>query len=312
MGKGIIMIRAIAPKDEQQWLALRTGYVTSTEMPALFDCSPYSTRFEVWHRKRDKTIIELEKNERMKWGLRLQSAIADGVAEEDGIPVGRIPEFFVNEDLRIGASFDFNHGPEGILEVKNVDSFAYREGWLVDEEGEVEAPPHIEIQVQQQLYLSKKKYAIIAALVGGNRLVRLHREPDLVVFKEIEKRAQEFWNTVDKGIEPEPDSQRDADLIFRMYAQAMEGKILDATDDEELESLARRYAFAAKQESSFEKEKKAIKAEILMRIGGAEKVIGNGFSISCGTVAAKLIESYERAAYRSFRVSERKSKEKAS
>ena len=305
------MIKSIIPRDERHWLGLRVPVVTSTEMPALFDCSPYMTRFELHYRKRDKTLVELEATEPMKWGLRVQGAIAEGVAEEDNVACRRMHEFMFHEELRIGASFDYTHGTDGILEVKNVDFFGFKNGWTPDDDGNIEAPPHIEFQVQQQLYLSKKKYAIIAALVGGNKLIKLRREPDPKVFKALEAAALEFWLGVDNNIDPKPDFILDAELIARMYGLSEPGKLLMATEDMALKDLASQYAFAASQKAAFDREQKGLKAQILMKIDKAEKVILDGFTISAGTVAPQLIEAHERAGYRNFRITEKKAKEKS-
>ena len=61
---------------EAAWLKARQQDVTSTESAALFGMSPYTTHFELWHRKHSNTAPEFKSNERMKWGNRLEAAIA--------------------------------------------------------------------------------------------------------------------------------------------------------------------------------------------------------------------------------------------
>lgn len=70
--------------DSATWQAERAKDVTSTESAALFGLSPDLTRFELFHRKRGNVPVVLEPNERMGWGLRLQDAIARGVASDHG------------------------------------------------------------------------------------------------------------------------------------------------------------------------------------------------------------------------------------
>src|SRR3990167_5628915 len=97
----------IKPTSEADWLSLRTLDITSTEISALFGCSPYSTAFELWHRKKSGVIVQLKENERMFWGTKLQDAIAAGIAEEQGWAIRRMNEYIRNAELRIGSSFDF-------------------------------------------------------------------------------------------------------------------------------------------------------------------------------------------------------------
>ncbi len=91
----------IKPKDEQDWLTHRMQDVTSTEVSALFGISPYTTAFELWHRKKDTTIIKLEENKRMFWGTTLQAAIAEGFAKENGWTIRRKDEYIRNTEHRI-------------------------------------------------------------------------------------------------------------------------------------------------------------------------------------------------------------------
>ena len=79
------MIETIIPEDNKHWLQLRTRDVTSTEVSALFGLNPWMTEFELWHNKKSQAVIEIEDNERMKWGRRLEDPIAQGVAEDTGL-----------------------------------------------------------------------------------------------------------------------------------------------------------------------------------------------------------------------------------
>src|SRR5687768_166765 len=101
------MIETIEPKNEQHWRELRSQDITSTEVSALFGVSPYTTLFELWHRKRDRTVVDFESTERMKWGNRLQDAVATGIAEDQKWRIRRMTEYMRDPLLKMGASFDF-------------------------------------------------------------------------------------------------------------------------------------------------------------------------------------------------------------
>lgn len=299
-------VQAIVPENENHWLALRTQDVTSTDVPSLFDCSPYCTYFEMFHRKRDRTLIDFESNERMKWGIRLQDAIAFGIAEDEGWEKPRrIHRYMRIEELRMGSSFDYSLGREGLLEIKNVDSLAFRDGWVETENG-LEAPPHIELQIQHQLAVTGKKYIIIGALVGGNKRVLIKREPDSKIQAAIFSQIANFWEKVEKNQAPDPDFIKDAEFIAKLHGLAEPGKLLDATQDQEILQLAINYREASERIKEFENQKKSAKAMLLTKIGEAEKVLGETFSISAGMIEPTVVESFQKQGYRNFRINWKK------
>lgn len=310
------MTQIFEPADDKHWLDLRKKDVTSTEAAALFGLSPYMTHFELWHRKHDNLDVEFEVNERMRWGTRLQDSIAAGIAEDQQWKIRRMNEYIRDEELRAGASFDFEYTQPwdkpmtpvehltGILEVKNVDSLAFRDGWIVDGEN-VEAPPHIEIQVQQQLMLSGKRHAYIGALIGGNRVVLIKREPDQVVIESIKQKIKAFWESVSNNTPPTPDFSKDAEFIAHLYSYAEPGKVFNA--DERVAKLAFAYKQTADEAKAATEKKEAIKAEILTIICDAEKILGPTFTISAGMIGPAHVE-YERGAYRNFKITWKKQK----
>ena len=295
----------------EEWQRLRSRDITSTESAALFGLSPYVTPFELWHRKRAGEIVELEPNERMKWGTRLQDPIAAGIAEDQGWKIQRRAQYERLPDRRLGASFDFTitggDGGDGLLEIKNVDPLILRDEWVVDDD-EIEAPPHIEMQVQHQLLVSGLPYAYIGALVGGNRTFLIRREPAPGIHESILAKAADFWKSVDAGAAPKPDFARDADFIAKLYRTVKPGRVIDVAGDEEIDDLVGNYRQCREAIEEHEAHKKEIKARLLTKIGDAEKALGKGFSISAGAVKSTRVEAYDRAGYRDFRVTVKKSK----
>jgi len=299
------MIETIQPKDESHWLSLRRQDVTSTEVAALFGKSPYCTPYELWHRKHDNLEVEYEANERMKWGTRLQDSIAAGIAEDQNWPIRKMTEYIRDRELRLGASFDFAVESNGILEVKNVDSLAFRDGWLVDGDN-IEAPLQIEFQVQTQLALSGRKWATIGALIGGNRVVLIRREPDRDVIQAIQTKVREFWKSVELHAEPKPDFSKDASIIGKLYSFAEPGKVFNA--DDRVSKLAYAYKLASDEAKIASEKKDVAKAEILTLVGDAEKILGETFTISAGMIGPALVPAYERKGYRTFKVTFKKEK----
>jgi len=278
----------ITTSNEAHWLELRKKDVTSTESAALFGMSPYVTHFDLWHRKRTGVVPDFKTNDRMSWGNRLESAIAHGIAEEQGWEVRPMKEYMRDPDLRMGSSFDFvitNLGEPVHLEIKNVDYLAFRNGWLEHDDGSIEAPEHIEMQVQHQMAVSGFKRAFIGAFIGGNRGVVIERQRDDEVIAAIKARVAAFWKTVDEGLEPDPVMPGDADVIMRLNQYAKPGKVLSAEDDVELDALLNQYKAASAAEKNAKEDKDVAKALIFQHIGDAEKVLTKAWSVGCALQA---------------------------
>lgn len=322
---------AIKPPSEQAWLAMRALDVTSTESSALFGMSPYATEFELWHRKRDEIVVTLDPNERMDWGNDLQDTIALSLAKRYGVVVERVVDYKRIEDIRMGASFDFKifgsyreltekpmpvpndtlladmfekHGP-GLLEIKNVDGLVFKQTWPVNDDKSIEAPAHIEIQLQHQLHVADLEWGAIGVLVGGNRGITLVRNRDREVGEAIEKRIIEFWQSIADGREPDPKYPADAGAIIKLFGKSTEKKIFDGRGRADIDALLAEYKAASDREKQAKEDKEVAKAKVLMIVEDAERIYTDRFSITAGMVKAGVV-SYERPAYRNWRVTAKK------
>jgi predicted phage-related endonuclease len=295
----------IKPLDRNHWLQLRTLDVTSSEVGALFDCSPHLTAFELWHQKKDSTLIENVDNRFTRWGIRLQSPIAYGMAEDFNLDIEKFDDYIRIPELKIGSSFDFKLKDSRILfEIKNVGQYQFKNSWLI-EDSHIEAPAHIELQIQHQLLVSDFNEIYLGVLVGGNDSYLIKRTRNDKIIDGIINEVKAFWSSITDNREPIPNFDRDARFIFRLYNYAEPGKVLNAMDNEELRDLVNSYLSASKSVKEAEKMKNYFKAEILSNIGDHERVSGNGFTISAGVTGESDI-SYTRKPYRRFHVREKK------
>jgi putative phage-type endonuclease len=307
----VLKREVIKTKTEQDWLEARTRDITSTESAALFGLSPYITPFELWHRKKAGQVVQMEPSERMKWGTRLQDSIAEGIAEDQKWKVARRSTYERLPEFRIGASFDFTilgmPEGEGLLEIKNVDPMTIRDDWIVEGD-ELEAPPHIEMQVQHQLLVTGLPFAFIGALVGGNRTVLIRREPAPTVINAMLTKIQDFWKTIEANEAPRPNFSKDAAFVTKLNQAVKSGTVLDVAGNEEIEMLAAQYAQCRRVITEHEAERDEIKARLLEKIGDAEKVKGRNFTINAGAVKSSKVEAHERPGYRGFRLNFHESK----
>ena len=277
-------VKEIPITNKQDWLENRLLDVTSTEVSALFNVNPYQTEFELYNQKKDKVVINIEDNDRMAWGRRLEDSIAQGCAESQGWDVEPFDVYLSNKNTRMGSSFDYKivgQGSLGIMEVKNVDSMVYRTKWVDDGNGHIEAPPHIEMQLQHQLHVANVSWGCIAALVGGNTQKLIVRARNKEVGEMLETKVKEFWERVKSGTAPNIDYLRDSEyMIKKLYNDADAGTICMA--DEDMDKLVDDYNTINRDCKGLERQKDAIKAKILEKSGGASKIVSDYGTINCG------------------------------
>lgn len=310
----------ITYRTEAEWLAARKQDVTSTEAAALFNAGVYTkTFYELFHLKAG-TIApdEFDGNERTRWGNRLEDAIAYGVAEDLGLVVEPFKVYMRIADARMGSSFDFKivglvdgadenearemfrqHGP-GIMEVKNVDGLQFKRAWVDDGET-IEAPVHIEFQVQAQLEVADLGWSIIAPLVGGNTPRPVIRVRDRDAGEAIRNKIVELWQRIHAGNEPEPDFTKDGATIAQVYRDN-DGTSVDLSHDAHLAELCRAYKAAGADEKAAKERKDAAKAEILTIIQRAKSIAYAGGKISAGT-NKESFRAYYRDEYEKISIS---------
>lgn len=297
------MRQLIFPENKDHWLELRKPNINSTEMAALFNCSPYLTKFELFHRKKSNISRDFKENDRTEWGQFLEEGIASKFAKDNNWKLKKMDEYIFDDNLGIGSSFDFNcikNENKSLVEVKNVDSLIFQQGWIVEDDY-IEAPPHIEVQIQTELFVSEYKHLYLCVLIGGNRGILLERTPNQKIFNAIIREAELFWKSIENNNPPEP-SEVDSEFICSLYNNA-DGKTVDMTGNETIAALAAYYKTCQKEESDATAKKKAVKAKILPLIGEASKVlVDGGHSISAGMVAETEVAAYTRKGYRRFSV----------
>ena len=314
-------ITTIAITDKDAWLQQRVQDVTSTEVSALYGLSPYMSAFELFHQKTDKEVVRIDENERMTWGKRLEDAIALGAAETFNWTVEKMDVYMRDEEGRMGSSFDYKilHAPErkgeGILEIKNVDGIVYKRKWIDDGNGNIEAPEHIEMQIQHQMEVADIDWCCLVALVGGNTQKVIYRERNREIGADIRAKVAAFWSAVDSKTTPSPDYDLDADYIIKtMRGEATAGLVAEA--DMALEELISQYAFVSNEASDLARLKNSYKAQILERVGDASKVLSQIGTISCGMVRPSagtlvtpdMVDTYigGRNGFRTFRFNAKK------
>lgn len=295
----------------------RAKHIGASEVAALFDCSPYLTKFELFHRKRGNIATPAfnamaddgtPENERVFWGVRLEEAIMAGAAERFGY-TGIERNVELSNGKGLGAHPDaLAYCPvrksRGYVEIKMAD-------WLVRKGWGDEPPANYLLQSQTGQGLAKVEWGDVLVLVGGNKLERFQYAFRPKIYAEIERRVDAFWQSIEADEPPPADYTRDLDTIMSLYREGTE-EVVDLTADNLAHEAAAAFLFAKESRLEAEKREDAAKAELLDKLGTASTALLNGFVVRGTTVAAvpeRIAEPGEiikgRKAYRRITVKEK-------
>lgn len=238
--------------------------------------------------------VDVEEDDRMSWGKRVEPVILAAAADElrcevlphdqgvylksPTVPVGCTPD---------GYAFDPQRGL-GFIEVKNIDFFRWKDTW-----DERSAADHVELQLQTQLMIPHPEYGpakwgCIAALVGGNELKLYQRAPLMEVHQGIAAEAVKFLADVKANAEPEVlGVPIEIPALVAAYPKAVKDLVLteqnfDLAESVRVARLIEAYEFAKDRESFSKKESETLKAQLLAiaKDAGAIMLHGRYLNIS--------------------------------
>lgn len=252
--------------------------VSATQVPALFECSPYLTRFTLWH-ELNGTLPDVvedaqDENERMFWGKRLEPVILSEIQRRRDLLVEpNAPGHYVRHP---GAGFgatidadirDLTRGP-GVVEAKCVDWLVWKSGWT-----DTQAPAHIELQLQAQMAAVGAGWGVIACLIGGNDLREYDREPDAELIREITERSNAFMQSIRDKVEPDPmgDPMEDPFIKARWPGSPVPLE-LNLFEDRDAMEVVRQYDYWTRSESTAKKERGKLKTKLLALAKDADSV----------------------------------------
>lgn len=270
------------------WHELRLQNIGGSEVAGLFDVqADYQlSRYGLYMVKSRLVVDDFDGNERTVWGNRLEDAIAQGAAEENGWEIRKGGYFRSPNVQGMGSTLDYvilehpeHHGP-GALEIKNVDGIIFSEKW------NGEPPIHILLQLQHQLACSGFGWGIIAALVGGNTLKVYHYDARTDIIQQIENKVAQFWHDVANENKPPVDASDNTGRIIRALNSPVQ-KTTTTSNDEELHALCIRFDETHVAKKSAEEAHKLVRNQIAEKVGAIQKTNIGGFTVSQTVLAAK-------------------------
>lgn len=254
--------------------------ISATESAALFNASPYVTRWMLWHRFANGMDIDPSEDSRMSWGKKLQPLIIEQAAADLRFEVHpNADDTYVRRGL-LGCTRDAtiicpDRGP-GALETKCV--FDYRT-WMADWNGGKQPPRHHEIQLQQQMLVGEPdgesyEWGVIAAWVAGEvHYFERARMPDF--WAPLYQEAERFFAEVRDGREPEPfGSPVELPLLAELFP-VVKGNVVDLTAHpraEEFAQIARAYRSEKEKESAGARMAEPLRAAVFAFAKDADEV----------------------------------------
>lgn len=262
--------------------AFRASVVGAGEVAALFDASPWLTKFELYHRKRG-TISVPEFNEvvdgkpadmRIFCGVMLEPVVVDIACRLWGYERVDTPKKLTNGRGLGGHPDQLVRCPDrgiGVLEVKTAD-------WLIAKGWGDEPPLNYQLQAQTYAGLAGVEWAEVVTLVSGNDPRRFPMAFKPKLFAEIERRVAEFWADVEAGNEPPVNYSRDGKTLVEVLG-APTDELADLRDSNDAEQEAMDFLTAKARRDEAEEAMEVAKTRLIERIGTAGAALLPGHRI---------------------------------
>ena len=273
--------------------------VSASQVPMMMGISQWATRWQLYQHFRGN-LMPQPSGDLIEWGHRLQDDILEWVASELHLDAIGNHDYYRHPEpdkIPVGATADgYVIDPElglGWVECKNVDSFAFKNGWT-----DSQVPIDIELQHQTQLMVPHPnhgfaKWGIIAALVGGHDPKLYRREPNLDMQTKIAKGARQFLDDATAGREPAMSGiPAELEQLLHLYPLADEQKILTLEPGAPLIDAILKFAEYRDEVSSKEKLRDHYKQLILAAVQDYGSVVAPSvqMKITKSKVAASTIK----------------------
>lgn len=281
-----IKVDVLGKWGREQWLELRKPDVTASSVGALFSCHPYRTALRIYAEKRGAEFPEDFDDKVRRRGRKLEPAVADDVREQrPNWQITKANDYLRDPERKLGATPDYyitdEHGRRGVLQVKTAFPWIIERDWR---DG-TEPPLWILLQASTEMLLDDAEFAAVAVMNTGDYETLVFDLPRRAEIEaKIVKGVREFWELVEKGIEPAPDYGRDRAVLRALHPQHEPGKIIDLRDRNDIPVLLAERAKKTKENKENEARIEEIETRLIEQIGDAERALINGFSVSYKTI----------------------------
>lgn len=212
LGGELVIAAADYARDRRAWLRARRSGLGASETATILGLNDWRTPLAVWQDKVSTDDVEdVTLSEAAEWGSALEAVVARKVATRHP-ELGKLaptpgllrhpehPWMLATLDRVLVERKKADPQALAILEVKTVGDWMFRKRWLDS------VPPHVLVQVQQQLAVTGMERAYVVVLVGGQRMPAPYLvERDERVIEQIIEYAGAWWaEHVEGGVVPDP------------------------------------------------------------------------------------------------------------
>jgi predicted phage-related endonuclease len=244
--------------------------IGSSDIAALVDASPWSTKWQIWQKMANGVILEEPDHSRIHEGTLLEPFILEKAAEAQDWTLHRneAQEAFFKPTERARATVDtwatsIDHEGTGIIEAKLVNIFRFWDTWGRDDP---KPPLHIELQIQWQFYMTGCTWGaiVVYAMGGDGEPLVFPREPDWDVIRELREANLAFWKSVDDMVEPDPAGiPMEVKLFAQVYPEVQDEVMQDLGIDEDIAEAFKAYEFCQRQKTIWNKNSDNAKVKLL-------------------------------------------------
>jgi predicted phage-related endonuclease len=279
-------------QSRQQWLAMRQEDVTASDVPALFNASPYKSELQLYAEKAGLPTATAMTNI-MQRGLWLEPAVIAAVKDlHPDWDVEKLNVYLRAPELRFGATPDAIatvHGTDTMddtvnLQLKVVAAPQWEKQWGQG------VPLDVQLQTLSEAMLLELPRSVVAVLVVDAYGAELHtfdvaRHPPAE--ERILARVQAFHQNLAKGVRPAARTAEDGQLLAKMFPESQSEPVLDLGGDNELpELLERREGYKATA-ATYAAEIEAIDTQIKDKMAWAGKAELPGWRIAWPTITRR-------------------------
>lgn len=237
-------------QERAAFLEARRQGIGGSDAPAILGLVPWKSPLHIYGEKRGEISDDVVSSEAMEWGNILEPIIADEYAKRTGRKVRRQRKAVRSKEHPfMQAHLDrWVTDPEkgrGVLQIKTTNIFKGGD-W------DNEAPVHVQVQHQHEMYVAGATWGSIAVLIGGQKLAWLDQDINTRFLEVWCKRALEFWERVQKGDPPPVGNEtieQDIKALAALFPQEEEGKSVVLPEGAIEISEERDAALAAQKEA---------------------------------------------------------------
>lgn len=266
--------------DRAEWLKRRERDITASRAAGLLAAGARETPYQLYMLKAGLAVPEPE-TDAMRRGTLLEPLHAQLVIDErPDWQAERCAVYIRDPVAQIGATpdmFALRDGEIIPVQLKSVSPEAFRKAWRIEGSYEHEPPAYVQIQTMVEAAMIGVERAVVSAMVIGNGIDLHFFEIDVRprIIAALREATADFWTRVAERRPYEPDYLADGDFILANWREGSGPQIDLSQDARAVEIIARRAWLKEieKQASDAEKERRALDAEMVARLGNASAAL---------------------------------------